>query len=266
MILLRNHFVTMLAVVVLQSAVAEEVVFVDWDGSGTEGQQNLATDGVPKSVSSEAYNFSFNEDADWKPLEGYNPPADKTGDFGLAISSSMGHGPAAPQLMRLDKRGSAGTLTVMMQGSDGDPPQMRGLLFFTKGHFLNGADDLSAKIHFDEMSRLYFMGILDGLAPEARWIIRDGENWYVSEETLTPQITYNVSEPRELIDPGSKRWALYNVLGAPLDEVPLQFENVTFSDVTAVGIFWNSYGSSNVVGGISISRMAVDSFTAQALK
>lgn len=97
-------------------------------------------------------------------------------------------------------------------------------------------------------------------------MIRDGENWYISEETLAPQLAYNVSEPRELIDPGSKRWALYNVFGAPLDEVPAQFENMTFSDVTAVGIFWNSYGSFNVIGGTSFSRMAMDTFTAQALK
>jgi hypothetical protein len=116
------------------------------------------------------------------------------------------------------------------------------------------------------MSRLYFMGMIDGVAPEARWIVRDGENWYISEEVLAPQLAYNVSEPRELIGPNSKRWALYNVLGAPLDEVPTQFETVTFSDVTAVGIFWNSYGSSNVVGGTSFGRMAVDAFTAQALK
>lgn len=264
--LLVNGCATILAVAAFQVAAAEEVLFVDWDGSGTEGQQALSTDGIPKKISSEAYNLTFDESADWKPLEGYNPPTDKTGNFGLAISSSMGRSPAAPQLLRLDQRGSVGTLTVMTQGSEGEPPQMRGLLFFTKNYFLNGAQDPSAKIHFDAMSRLYFMGILDGVAPEARWIIRDGENWYISEETLPAQMSYNVSEPRELIDPNSKHWALYNVLGAPLDEGPTQFETVTFSDVTAVGIFWNSYGSSNVIGGTSISRMAVDAFSAQAQK
>jgi hypothetical protein len=103
--LFPNRFLVLLAAAALQTAVAEEVIFVDWDGAGTESQQDLPTEGIPSKVSSEAFSYTFEESASWKPREGYNPPPDKTGDFGLAISSSMGHGPAAPHILRLDPRG-----------------------------------------------------------------------------------------------------------------------------------------------------------------
>jgi len=264
--ILQGGVLTILAVAALHAAMAEEVLFVDWDGSGTENQQNLPTDGVTSKVTTETYNLIFDEAVSWKPLEGYNPPPEKTADFGLAISSSMGHGPAAPQILRLDKRAAGGTMTILVQGSEAEPPQMRGLLFFTKSHFLAGSEDPSLKIHFDETSRLEFTGILDGVAPEARWLVRDGEDWYVSEEALAPQLAYDAPEQRELANPGAKRWALYGVQGVPLDTLPTQFEQRRFSNITAVGIFWNSYDSSNVVGGTSISRMAMDAFSAQASK
>lgn len=256
----------MLAVTALHAARAEEVLFVDWDGSGTESQQSLATDGVLSQISAEAFNFAFDEGASWKPLEGYNPPSEKTGDFSLAISSSMGRGPAAPQLLRLDKRAGGGTLTVLVQGSEAEPPQMRGLLLFTKSHFLGGASDPAVKVVLDATSRLDFVGILDGMAPEGRWVVRDGEDWYVSERTLAPQLAYATPEPRELIDPAAERWAPYNVQSTPLDALPTQFEKKSFTNITAVGIYWNSYDSANIVGGTSVSRMAVDAFTAQASK
>jgi hypothetical protein len=256
----------MLAVTALHAVTAEEILFVDWDGSGTESQQSLSTEGVLTKVSDDAFSFVFDEEACWRPLEGYNPPPEKTGDFGLAISSSSGRGPAAPQILRLDKRTTGGTLTVLVQGSETDPPQMRGVLFFTKSHFLSGAGESSAQVRFDAASRLDFVGILDGLAPEARWLVRDGEEWFVSEGTLAPQLAYNASEQRELTDPGSKRWTAYNVQGAPLEIISTRFEQRIFSNITAVGIYWDSYGSSNVVGGTSISRMAVDVFTAQGSK
>lgn len=264
--LLRGGVLTLLAIAALHIAGAEEVLFVDWDGEGIDSRQSLATDGATSKVSAEAFNYVFDESISWKPLEGYNPPAEKTADFGLAISSSMGRGPAAPRILHLDKRPAGGTLTVLVEGSEAEPPQMRGLLFFTKSHFLNGAEDSAVQIHFDASSRLEFIGFLDGMAPEARWLVRDGEDWYVSEEVLAPQLAYDVPEQRELANPGATRWAAYNVQDVPLEAVPTQFEKRSFSNITAVGVFWNSYDSPNVLGGTSISRMAVNAFSAQASK
>lgn len=246
---------------------AEDIAIVDWDGSGTEAQVDLDPDGVVKKVTDSAYNFGFDEQTIWAPKESYFPPPEKTGPFGLALSSSVGTGPGAPHIMRLDRRGaSGGTLTILIQGTEDMPPQMRGLLFFLKENFLNGGAETGSKVHFDETSRFFFTGILDGKAPEARWLVRDGESWYVSEEKLTPQAVYNVSEPRELINPEATRWAEYNVQGIPLEDPALQFESKKFENITAAGIYWDSYGVRATVGGTSISRMAVDAFSVQAVK
>lgn len=263
-------FVSRITLAILVCAVsdpaqAEEITIVNWDGSGVEAQMDLDPAEGPKKLTEFAYNFGFDEQTVWAPAENYSPPSGTSGVFGLALSSSVGQGPAVPHIMRLEKRSSGGTLTILIQGTEDLAPQMRGILFFLKGNFLSG-ETASEKVHFDAASRFSFMGILDGRAPEARWLVRDGETWFVSEATLSPQMTYNVSELRELENPESTKWAEYYVDGMPLEMAPTEFETRKFENITAVGIYWDSYGSSEIVGGTSISRMAVDSFSVQATK
>ncbi len=241
-----------------------DVLIVDWDGNGAREILPLASELQKAVLTSEAHNYLITG-ASWLPVEGYDPQPDKTAQFQMAISSSAGHGPAVPHIMRLEPRGSQGTVTVMVQGSEGLPPQMRGVLVFEKDHFLNGSNEAGKTVQFDAMSRLAFRGILDGKAPAARWLLRDGEKWFVSETMLAPQLSYNVAEDRELVDPASVAWAEYDVTAVPLGEAPEVFAPRRFENITAVGIFWDAYGSEAVIGGTSFSRMAVDAFQTQAL-
>lgn len=248
----------------VRACLAADTMIVDWDGNGARDILPLASELQKAILSFEAHNFVMTG-ASWLPSDGYDPQPDKTPQFQMAVSSSAGSGPAVPQIMRLEPRGSQGTVTVLVQGSEELPPQMRGLLVFEKEHFLGGSAETGNAVRFDAMSRLAFRGILDGKSPSARWLVRDGEKWFVSEVQLAAQLSYGVAEERELVDPSAVKWAEYDVTAVPLAPAPEDFAIRAFEDVTAVGLFWDSYGSESVVGGTSFSRMALDAFQAQAV-
>lgn len=242
----------------IQQLKAGDVTIVDWDGTGAYGQQVLNYESARNVTTSGIHTFAYDESLSWNPQE------ESAGNFSVAISSSVGASPAVPHVMRLDASNGKGLIQLLLRGSLASPPKMRGLLFFTKSHFSHGTDELGKKIRFSPGSRLYFSGMLDGLSPEARWLVRDGETWYISESTLEPQVSYNKSEPRELLDPASARWAEYHPQGAPLEVAPTVYDTHVFDDITAVGVFWDSYESPSEVGGTSFSRIAISAFLVQA--
>lgn len=245
------------------AALAADVMIVDWKGAETITAIDLPWENHTSKVSPGTHTFPLVEELSWIP-DSAEFASDKSKEFVLAITSSAGSGPSSPHILRLDPRGSQSALTIQINGHDALRPQMRGILAFVQKDFLEGADAPDKTVRFDAMSRLAFRGILDGRPPTARWLVRDGETWWVSEATLSPQLNYNESEERELIDPQSVKWAEYDPTTEPLTEVSTDFQPHEFQQITAVGIFWDSYGVETVVGGTSFSRMAMDSFQVQA--
>ncbi len=257
---------TCIALFLVASVAGADDLVVDWDGKGLQGAPPLAIDAVPQKTTEGVTTLVLDPELSWRPTEGFTPDDSKTGDFSAGLSASVGASPAIPDILKLEDIPGGGRIHILLRGSVNDPPQMRGLVVFTKAHFLNGASDASRTIGFDDQSLLSFLGILDGCAPEARWVVRDGEVWYVSEATLTAQQSYQTPELREMTDPGSQKWAEYNADSTPFEVAPPSFNARQFENITAVGIWFDSYGPRPSVGGTSFSRVALDRFQARMMQ
>lgn len=241
---------------------AEDLI-VDWNGKGAKGVQRLNVEEVPQKITDGVSTMVFDQELSWRPVEGAEPIDSQTAEFAAGISASVGTSPAQPDILNLENTPAGGRIHLLLRGGEANPPQMRGILVFTKAHFLNGASDPAISVVFDQDSRLSFQGILDGCAPEARWLVRDGDAWWISEVSLVPQLAYQASEPRELRDLENQKWAPYDPEAVPFQPAPEGFAPRRFENITAVGIWFDSYGPRPSVGGTSFTRVAVDEFQAR---
>lgn len=257
---------TCIALFLLAGVARADDLVVDWDGKGLQGEQPLAIDAVRQKITEGVATLVLDGELSWRPTDGFTPDDSKTGDFSAGLSASVGTSPAVPDILKLEDIPGGGRIHIVLRGSVNDPPQMRGLLVFTKAHFLNGASDPSRTVGFDDRSLLSFLGILDGCAPDARWVVRDGEIWYISEATLAVQQSYQTPELREMTDPGNQKWAEYNADGTPFEAAPPSFNTRQFENITAVGVWFDSYGPRPSIGGTSFSRVALDQFQARMIQ
>ena len=248
-------------VLFISSGFSEDTTVAEWGGPW-KGQEPLLGESSKKVVTPGFHTFVYDDTLSWRPqalTEG-----EGVGDFFVAVSSSVGGSPAVPHILRLDSYQGRALAQILIKGSQQNPPKMRGMFFLTDAHFL----DLEVKgaWKFSESSILSFSGIIDGMVSEARWLVRDGQTWYVSEVLLTSQQDYNRVEARELDNPESVRWSEYHPDGTPLEKTPSFFTEHVFENITAIGVYWDSYDSSENVGGTSFSRFAAESLALRAHK
>lgn len=241
---------------------ADDLV-VSWKGSGVQGSTPLQAELITPKVTPGVSTLPLDETISWKPVDGPESNGGETVDFSAGLSASVGTSPAVPDILQWESRPGGGRIHLLLRGSESDPPQMRGMIIFPKSHFLDGAADPASSLGFDHQSLLSFTGLLDGLAPEARWAVRDGETWYLSESTLTPQRSYQTAETRELPEPGQQKWAEYQP-GEPFEAAPASYADHQFSNITAFGVWFDSYGQRPSIGGTSFTRFALDQFEARA--
>lgn len=260
--LMRSIIISALtAVLFVTSVFCEETVAVEWGGPW-KGQAPLFDESSKTIVTPGFHTFTFDDALSWRPqaLTG----GGDVGDFFIAISSSVGNSPAVPHIMRLDAYQGRALVQILIKGSQQHPPQMRGMFFLTDAQFVGS--DIKTAWRFSASSVISFSGIIDGMAAEARWLVRDGRTWYVSEALLASQQSYNKLEARELENPESIRWSEYHPDGTPLERAPSSFAEHVFDNITAIGVYWDSYDSSIDVGGTSFSRFAVESLVLRAHK
>lgn len=261
-VLMRYIIISALTVVLfVTSAICEETVAVEWGGSW-KGQSPLFDESSQKIVTPGFHTFTFDDALSWRPQAFAG--GEDVGDFFIAISSSVGSSPAVPHIMRLDAYQGRALAQILIKGSQQHPPQMRGMFFLTDAQFVDS--DIKTAWRFSESSVISFSGIIDGMIAEARWLVRDGQAWYVSEALLAAQQSYNKLETRELENPEAVRWGEYHPDGAPLEKAPSSFAEHVFDNITAIGVYWDSYDSSIDVGGTSFSRFAVESLVLRAHK
>lgn len=248
--------------------------FVDWGGnyvSATEVFSNTAypSDFRAETLSGQGYStvrgpiYSYNgTTANLTPSAGYVAPSGKSSTFYGGWSASSGTGPAVPG-------GTSGTTSglnsrsVFQNGAGGQPgediiylaldapaPAFRGLVVFEKQDFLNGTS--TETVAFDSDSSLTFSGLVGGARPNLRWVVLDGSTWYVSEATFTGTgsfLFWGAAVSSTLTDPNSQLWASY---------IPIESDSAgpylyntapssgygahSFSDIRAVGIYYDSYG------------------------
>lgn len=227
---------------------------------GTEfpGAYRVYTDGGQSylSIKSAVQNLT--------PASGYDAPVDRSGSFSGGWMASQGPAPGVPGGESgngggLDNRvvydGGAKDRISLSLPVAGGAPAMRGMIVFEKSGFLNGLDQQT--VGFDSSSMLSFSGIMDGYRPVGRWLVMDGNTWYISQATII-QAAYNTVETHTLTDPNSVLWAAFiptenDSLGAFFyNEAPTTgYEAHTFSDVRGGGIFFDSYGALAGDGGFS---------------
>ncbi len=115
------------------------------------------------------------------------------------------------------------------------------VFIWQKDGFLNGGD--TAQVSFDptslmsvELNRNYDLWRGNS---EMRWLVRDGEQFYLSETQLIKTKKKNLTEYNSLV-PTDTNWAPYNPVGPidiDFDQNAAVFLPQVFTDVTAVGLY-----------------------------
>lgn len=212
--------------------------------------------------------------ANLTPTSGYVAPEGKSSTFYGGWSSSSGTAPAIAG-------GASGTESALQSRSvynngSGDyiylslglvSPQIRGLFLFDKDDFLNGMN--AVDVAFDENSSLSFTGFVGGWRPNLRWVVQDGDTWYISDMTFTStEPFFNLGGPvsATLNDPNNQLWAAYTPIASD-SAGPFMYNAApeggyvahAFTNIQAVGIFFDSYGIEATTDG-TFSNIGLQQF------
>lgn len=256
---------------------------VSWGGNYVSANQ-VFTDTTTASPNSyrtytnagQSYSTLKNSLQNLTPGSGYVAPSGKTANFSGGFMGSSGTGPAG--IGGVNGTDSALSSRAVLDNGANDRislslsapnPQIRGAITFSKADFLS--DFSQETVGFDLTSTLSFSGILGGVRPIGQWLVQDGSIWYISLSTIT-QSASNTVETHTLADLNNALWAVYtptlsDTAGAYfINAAPASgYAAHTFSDVQAVGIFFDSYGQPASPDGSSYSRFALQTFSASAV-
>lgn len=131
---------------------------------------------------------------------------------------------------------------------------IRGLVFFQKSDFLNGSSDT---LTFDATSSA-IISVLGqngaGGSNGTKLAVLDGTTWYVSNSTFG-----GFSGNLNISDLSIETFASYDPTGAPLDPTPSSFTTAgsTFTDIQAVGYYFNLGNASAGSAGMSITSIEI---------
>jgi hypothetical protein len=137
-------------------------------------------------------------------------------------------------------------------------PGIRGIIAFAKSGFLSGFD--TQAVGFDSTSSISFTGLTNGFRPVVRWVIQDGDTWYISQNSFTGTGTGFWGAPTDstLVDPNSALWAAYVPIltdsAGPYFYNPAPesgYATHTFSNIQTIGVFFDSYGQPSIDGSFS---------------
>jgi len=138
----------------------------------------------------------------------------------------------------------------MVHGRQESPWTGHAVWLWEKDEFLNGG--ASHRVSFDEQSgtALYFQRYWMGWEG-CRWVVRDGEQFYVSEATFSGAGPHGGGK-RHALCPAETRWALYRP-SAPYEIAfkpdGAEFAPHRFDDVTAVGWYlFNDRADTQIAG------------------
>ena len=112
------------------------------------------------------------------------------------------------------------------------------VLFLDKADFGQGGAD--HPVYFDSASSLHLWGVdkLENLADSLRWLVREGDQFYVSKQKI--DIDPGESDETALTfasDDNDGEWAPYDpAAGIDFDNANAEFQSRNFSDITAFGI------------------------------
>jgi acetyl esterase/lipase len=124
-------------------------------------------------------------------------------------------------------------LVVSAYGAAGYVGTIKGLLLWDKNDFISGS---ASTLRFDDTTNSFLSTIMFRNYGTARWVIRNGSTYYVSDATFTGTTT------SALTGTNNVQWASWDPTangGADFANIPVSgFTSRTFSNVTAVGVFY----------------------------
>ncbi|MCC5807470.1 MAG: PKD domain-containing protein [Opitutales bacterium] len=124
--------------------------------------------------------------------------------------------------------------TIRLQPNSTRPVSLHGAIFLNKEHFLGAAASESVSLAAGDRFIMSNIDLFERMSP-LRWLVRDGDQFYVSEATITPG-TSAFTVPA---DNDHGQWAPFD----PADEADslnfdadaAAFSSRVFSDITALG-------------------------------
>ncbi|MGC9450380.1 MAG: PKD domain-containing protein [Oceanipulchritudo sp.] len=167
---------------------------------------------------------------------------------GLALQSIDGEASFAER--RIKNTGNPDEIGIRMQAEDAPGGALvRGLLYLDKSGFLGPARTEPVTFGPGSGFKVRTTARWDALGT-ARWLIRDGTTFHVSETpaSITSRMTASL-EFTSATDHG--RWAVYDPAANPnldFDQAAALYESRQFTDVTAIGLFFerDTYEGSRV--------------------
>lgn len=149
-----------------------------------------------------------------------------------------------------------GRLVVQATGGTNYVAAIKGLLIWDKSNFLTGS---ALPIQFDTTSSLRISLFRNDGATQ--WVIRDGGTYYISDVTVVGMVTN-----KTLYGTNSVQWASWDPAangGADFTNVPASgFAARTFTNVTAVGLYFTAQRGANLIARFALSDEAGGGFTA----
>ncbi|MCC5789961.1 MAG: S8 family serine peptidase [Opitutales bacterium] len=128
-------------------------------------------------------------------------------------------------------------------------------LFWSQEDFLNDGHISSVSFQEDSFLRIHDLET-NGLSGDLRWLIREGDAYYLSETTLNPTDGLAELTFPDVGQHGS--WALWNgIEQLEFDPATADWQPMTFSDVTALGLAVSQTTHHNVPIEILFQRFAV---------
>jgi len=176
--------------------------------------------------------YNFGTDNPSKMFNTGNNQLDFYGGYSFSAAADVSVVKGSPQL-RQDEQGHAS----FSGAGDGTPTSssMHVLYMWRQDQFLNGLD--SGTVVFDESSTLSLAIGSWRDAPNARFLVREGSQYYISEAVHTSEnSTFSLSDFNNNAASGS-RWGLYAPTATDFDipDVLPSFTAVDFQDITEVG-------------------------------
>ena len=129
--------------------------------------------------------------------------------------------------------GSGGDDTLNIEYNPGGLGTMNGFIFVDKADFVHGGD--SATVTFDSSSslRLREVARFQGF-DDVRWLVRDGSNFYVSEQKPNASNGYTLTFASDTND---GNWASFDPYASYDFDEATTFQSRNFTNITAVGLY-----------------------------
>lgn len=232
---------------------------VNWTGTGNyvTANQNMANMAVGNATTTgNTRTWVYNPSVANTPASGYTVPSGMSGPF-YATAQITSPTATIPTLTSyVENNATADRLGFQLGPIAGNTNpgvySLQTLTYFQQGDFLNDGD--SGTVTFDDSSSvsmtLQNFGVT-GATNYARFAVRDGSTWYLSQASLGASFGVTLT----IDDFATAQWVAWDPSGTVQAIAPSSgFSSHSFTDVTAVGVYTFIEANVTTAGGFASSK------------